>query len=86
MGYSKGQESLACCSPWGRKESDMTATKQQQLLPLEHLEHCLLTAWILHLVSPLNLTHLERNSVSIAKSIFQEDGRHRRNNSNKWTT
>ena len=19
-----GQESLACCSPWGRKESDMT--------------------------------------------------------------
>ena len=21
---SKGQESLACCSPWGRKELDMT--------------------------------------------------------------
>ena len=20
----EGQESLACCSPWGRKESDMT--------------------------------------------------------------
>ena len=23
-GDSRGQESLACCSPWGRKESDMT--------------------------------------------------------------
>ena len=24
LGDSKGQGSLACCSPWGRKESDMT--------------------------------------------------------------
>ena len=24
LGYSEGQGSLACCSPWGRKESDMT--------------------------------------------------------------
>ena len=23
-GGSEGQGSLACCSPWGRKESDMT--------------------------------------------------------------
>ena len=23
-GGSEGQRSLACCSPWGRKESDMT--------------------------------------------------------------
>ena len=23
-GVSDGQGSLACCSPWGRKESDMT--------------------------------------------------------------
>ena len=23
-GVGEGQESLACCSPWGRKESDMT--------------------------------------------------------------
>ena len=28
---SEGQRSLACCSPWGLKESDMTgATEQQQ--------------------------------------------------------
>ena len=26
----KDRESLACCSPWGRKELDMTATEQQQ--------------------------------------------------------
>ena len=23
-GDGEGQESLACCNPWGRKESDMT--------------------------------------------------------------
>ena len=24
LGDSEGQQSLACCSPWGRKESDLT--------------------------------------------------------------
>ena len=24
LGFGDGQGSLACCSPWGRKESDMT--------------------------------------------------------------
>ena len=24
LGVGDGQESLACCSPWGRRESDMT--------------------------------------------------------------
>ena len=24
LGDGEGQGSLACCSPWGRKESDMT--------------------------------------------------------------
>ena len=24
LGVSEGQGSLACCSPWGRKELDMT--------------------------------------------------------------
>ena len=24
LGVGDGQESLACCSPWGSKESDMT--------------------------------------------------------------
>ena len=28
LGYSEGQGCLACCSPWGHKESD-TATEQQ---------------------------------------------------------
>ena len=26
----EGQGSLLCCSPWGRKESDMTQCEQQQ--------------------------------------------------------
>ena len=26
LGDSRGQRSLACCSPWGRKESDTTTT------------------------------------------------------------
>ena len=24
LGVGDGQESMACCSPWGRKESDMS--------------------------------------------------------------
>ena len=31
-GDSEGQGSLACCSPWGCKESGMTATEQEQQL------------------------------------------------------
>ena len=27
---SEGQGSLACCSPWGSKESDMTEATEQQ--------------------------------------------------------
>ena len=29
-GDGEGQGSLVCCSPWGCKESDTTATEQQQ--------------------------------------------------------
>ena len=28
LGDGEGQGSLACCSQWGRKESDKTATEQ----------------------------------------------------------
>ena len=28
-GDGEGQGSLACCSPWGHKELDMTVTEQQ---------------------------------------------------------
>ena len=37
LGDSEGQGSLACCSPWGRKESDMTErlkNKQQKMKAL----------------------------------------------------
>ena len=27
LGFGDGQGSLVCCTPWGRKESDMTATE-----------------------------------------------------------
>ena len=30
LGDGEGQGSLVCCSPWGRKESDTTATEQQR--------------------------------------------------------
>ena len=30
LGVGDGQRSLACCSPWGRKESDTTEATQQQ--------------------------------------------------------
>ena len=29
LGNSEGKGNLACFSPWGHKESDMTATEQQ---------------------------------------------------------
>ena len=31
---SEGQGRVSCCSPWGYKESDMTATEKQQYLTL----------------------------------------------------
>ena len=35
---NEGQGSLVCCSSWGCKESDMTATKQQEQL-CEYIRH-----------------------------------------------
>jgi len=32
-GVGDGQGSLACCSPWGHKESDITATELNQIFP-----------------------------------------------------
>ena len=29
LGDSGGQGTLACCSPWGQKDSDVTASEQQ---------------------------------------------------------
>ena len=41
LGDGEGQGSLVCCSPWGHKESDTTATEQQKqhmyyVKPLKH--------------------------------------------------
>ena len=33
LGAGDGQGSLACCSPWGRKESDMTDNRTELTLP-----------------------------------------------------
>ena len=51
LGDSEGQRGLVCCSPWGRKESDITVPEQQQqfysvylksvLMPVSHcLDYC----------------------------------------------
>ena len=34
LGDSEGQGSLACCSPWGRKESDTTEQVRQYVLTI----------------------------------------------------
>ena len=31
LGDSEGQGSLACCSPWGRKEPDMTKQQNNEI-------------------------------------------------------
>ena len=51
MGVGDGQESLACCSPWGHKELDMTEWLNWTELNLEKI------AWVLEpvLVLLLNL-------------------------------
>ena len=34
-GVDEGQRSLACCNPWGRRESDMTEHTEQQEIELK---------------------------------------------------
>ena len=34
-GDGEGQRSLACCNPWGGKESDMTEQTEQQEIELK---------------------------------------------------
>ena len=34
LGDGEGQGSLACCSPWGRKEMDMTEQQQEPVIVL----------------------------------------------------
>ena len=41
LGDGEGQGSLACCSPWGRKESDNFMSEQQQL-QLTGIHFCVL--------------------------------------------
>ena len=42
-GDCEGQGSLACCSPWGRKESDMTEQLSNNHQDREHLPSWLLS-------------------------------------------
>ena len=46
LGDSEGQGSLACCSPWGCKELNMTrATEQQQKIEAEGTYYVTGTTW-----------------------------------------
>ena len=40
-GNGEGQGSLACCSPWDRKESDMTERLNNSKFVIEHLQNLL---------------------------------------------
>ena len=40
LGDSEGQGSLACCSPWGHKESDTLGDTTTTLHSMEHTEEC----------------------------------------------
>ena len=39
-GVGDGQGSLACCNPWGRKESDTTEQLNNQFLKKEYIFMC----------------------------------------------
>ena len=51
LGDSEGQGSLAFCSPWGRKELDMTATEQHQ----QCIRHLGVAFNMHHHLAPVNL-------------------------------
>ena len=55
----EGQGGLACCSPWGRKESDTTARlNHSNILPSLSLCHILLCLQSIYLsLSEMTLTH-----------------------------
>ena len=47
LGDSDGQESLACYSPWGHKESDITSRlNKQQVLHCDCSSHCCVIHWV----------------------------------------
>ena len=45
LGDGEGQGSLACCSPWGHKESDMTERLNQNKLEKEMTMYSSILAW-----------------------------------------
>jgi len=49
-GDGEGQGSLACCSPWGRKELDTTEQQDWYKMPLQCYISQLLVLIILHLI------------------------------------
>ena len=65
LGVGDGQGSLACCSPWGRKESDTT---EQMNWTHEHTEY-----WVFVLVTYLSWNRhliLSREDVQYMQQLF----------------
>ena len=66
LGDSEGQQSLACCNPWGCKESDTTkwTTKTTWipcLVPTQHvMEHAASRCWFVH---NIHYFHTKRSSL-----------------------
>ena len=56
LGVGDGQESLACCSPWGCKESDMTSVHSVQSLSRVWL---FATPWTAALQTSLSITNTQ---------------------------
>ena len=60
-GDSKGQQSLACCSPWGRKESDMTEQQQNLFCKREEDSRLQLERQLCDLVSHCGRPYCYKN-------------------------
>ena len=81
LGDGKGQGSLACCSPWGRKESDETERLNNSLFAHLRLTSPSLRIWLLLvsvylicLVSPMSLPVFSQTSVIFCHSQTSHDG------------
>ena len=66
LGVGDGQGSLACCSPWGHKESDTTERLNNNHQPCHLRPDCENTSWILHLCLIIDLPSVAPHSSTLA--------------------
>ena len=71
LGDGEGQGSLACCSPWGCKESGRDWVSEEQQWPCHSLKGCALFASLLFHTISVVTTVLKLNSITEREKYLQ---------------